>query len=650
MDNSDNSSFYAETILTNKNIIFKALFILVVSIVIGILVYTQIYDSKLEPIKNYQNSKIVLIQTEFAKKFSNIRKLTQVLANNEYLKKGNTPRYKLRDSKSLAKINKYFSDFGLMTPIISQIRWLDLTGSERFRVNFKDGKADIVQPQDLQNKMSRYYFREGLAIQPPNFFMSRIDLNVEYDNIVKPYEPTIRVTYRTDDKDYIVDGLIIVNFNLSDFFKNVKNISTDTAQIGIVNRDGYWLFNHEPEKEWGFMLDKPELNIAKVNPELWQSMRNQKEKVLKYFDESMYTLGSLPTLYSIKHNEKLNDVIYIYVKSDDKTLSNINNVALGYSILCSLIFLIIGSFILYREYRYNTILQQLFIELNTEKIELKSVNKQLSNTIQQQQLLQESFIEAQKLSSLGLLVAGVAHEMNTPVGGAIISVSNAQSVLKRLIEATQTGLTKSTLDSSSTRIKENLDLARINLDKAALLVKSFKKMAIDRNNEEFVNCNIKHVIEELLIALNSRLKTSKVKINTEFIDDININSRPGIISQVIENLIINALSHGFKKNQSGEIEIKVEKSSDDEVSIIVADTGCGIEKERQKTIFEPFHTSARGKGNIGLGLYMVSQWVTEILKGKLDLESDPNATAKFKTRFIIRLCTKDKVTKDCVEN
>ncbi|MEN8634357.1 HAMP domain-containing sensor histidine kinase [Pseudoalteromonas distincta] len=638
MNNHDINYVNNSPLVSKKNILMKVFFVIFIAVLICYLVYMQILQSKLMVMQGYQDEKLALVNTEFARELSSIKKLTKILANNNNLKRGSSSRFEYRDPQSLKKINKYFLDFGLMSPNISQIRWIDIVGNERFRVNFKDGQAQVVKPENLQNKMSRYYFRQGIAINSPDSFLSKIDLNMEYGAITTPIEPTIRVTHRTSENDYIVDGLIVINFNLTEFFKKIRDISSKDNQINIINSSSHWLFNNDPSKEWGIILKKPHYNLKNMNPKLWQILTSQSDHTIRYLDTDMYTIGKLPVLYSKKHKEALNETIYVYIKSGEQAIARVSLSAFLYASVCAFGFIIISTFFLYREHRSNNTINNLFDALKTEKIELKHVNKTLSKTIKQQQLLQKNLIEAQRLSSLGLLVAGVAHEMNTPIGGAIISVSNAESVIKRLSESIKIGLTKSQLENDTSSIKDNLELAKVNLDKAAVIVKSFKKMAIDRNNEDFIDCDLKDVINDLLIAFHSRLKNSKINVKTQFIGNINIKTRPGIISQVIENLVMNAFNHAFIKNQKGEIEIKA-INVDKKIKIIISDTGIGINKEKQISIFEPFYTTARGEGNTGLGLFMVMQWVTQILNAKLELDSNPESTEKFKTRFTITFPT-----------
>ena len=386
------------------------------------------------------------------------------------------------------------------------------------------------------------------------------------------------------------------------------------------------------------MLGKPQLAVSNLYPKLWDEILKQKDKnIFRYLDHKVYTFAKLPTFFSKNQKDVLNKDVYIYISSADGTLTEIKYTALKYALVFFIAVLSVGAFITYREQRYQQVLKRLFDELKSEKIALDDANQKLSTTIRQQQLLQESLIEAQKLSSLGLLVAGVAHEMNTPIGGAIISVSNAEATIRRLIAAIKSGLTKSQLEESTQSIESNLALAIVNLDKSVVLVKSFKKMAIDRNTDDIVTCCISKIIDNLLIAFHSRIKNSKIKVSTLILSEIDIKSRPGIISQVIENLVMNALNHGFQEGDAGEIEIKVENVDSNLLKLTVSDSGVGINEALQASIFEPFYTSARGKGNTGLGLYMVFQWVTQVLKGKIAVESDPNSEERFKTKFFIIL-------------
>lgn len=625
---------------SKKSVLLKSSFSLFITLFIGWLIYEQTYQEKINTIKAKQDEKLVLISGDFSKELSSIKKLTRILAQGPILK-SDTPNKPLQSKQRRDEINNYFLNFAAISTNIAQIRWLDTQGQEQYRINAANGIGKIVSPDELQNKQTRYYFQKGMQVSAPDIFATEIDLNIERNQIVIPHQPTIRVTYRTDKENYLLDGLLVVNFNLDYLFDQIKSYNQESTLISILNHDGFWLLNTDAELEWGFMYGKNEQTLALKKPELWQQIIDGNvEYGSHFFNHSLYTYRRF-SIFSLRENKgrisNADKELIILISSPNELLITVRNAALRLALICSGLLCLISFGFIYREYKFQNQLLALTHKLHIEKIELDIVNRELDATIKQQQQLQEGLIEAQKLSSLGLLVAGVAHEMNTPIGGAVISVSNADMALNKLNEAMKQGLTKSTLESTTTSIGENLALAKINLNKTAVLVKSFKKMAIDRHNDEFIACDIEKIIEELLLSLNSRLKNSPIKVKTIFLLNKQVISLPGIISQVVENLVVNALNHAFDEKQEGVIEIKVEQATNNRVRLSVSDNGKGVDGEIKADIFEPFYTSARGKGNTGLGLYMVYQWVTQVLKGDIKLHSEPQSDTYFKTQFIITL-------------
>ena len=625
---------------SKKSVLLKSSFSLFITLFIGWLIYEQTYQEKINTIKAKQDEKLVLISGDFSKELSSIKKLTRILAQGPILK-SDTPNKPIQSKQRRDEINNYFLNFAAISTNIAQIRWLDTQGQEQYRINAANGIGEIVSPDELQNKQTRYYFQKGMQVSAPDIFATEIDLNIERNQIVMPHQPTIRVTYRTDKENYLLDGLLVVNFNLDYLFDQIKSYNQESTLISILNHDGFWLLNTDAELEWGFMYGKNEQTLALKKPELWQQIIDGNvEYGSHFFNLSLYTYRRF-SIFSLRENKgrisNADKELIILISSPNELLITVRNAALRLALICSGLLCLISFGFIYREYKFQNQLLALSHKLHIEKIELDIVNRELDATIKQQQQLQEGLIEAQKLSSLGLLVAGVAHEMNTPIGGAVISVSNADMALNKLNEAMKQGLTKSTLECTTTSIGENLALAKINLNKTAVLVKSFKKMAIDRHNDEFIACDIEKIIEELLLSLNSRLKNSPIKVKTVFLLNKQVISLPGIISQVVENLVVNALNHAFDEKQEGVIEIKVEQATNNSVRLSVSDNGKGVDGEIKADIFEPFYTTARGKGNTGLGLYMVYQWVTQVLKGDIKLHSEPQSDTYFKTQFIITL-------------
>lgn len=627
--------------IQKRRVLMKSILMVVFSILVAWLAYQLIYNNKVDELKNIQNQKLFITTNLFSRELGGLGDLLTLLANGHALSSNNIEIDENSQTQSLSlksqqQIQNYFIKFGKDSSRIAQIRWLERSGQEAVRVEFTAGQAIVTQVTNLQNKQSRSYFKQGLQVAAPKMYFSPIELNVERGEVVKPIEPTIRVTVQTSAKTHLMDGMLIINYRLGKLLTTIRDHSIPEAQISIINREGYWLLNPQPAKEWGFMLDQPQLSLKTESPDLWLYQSQHSAGGDYIFDNVLSSFIPLATFEGSESGADTNQLL-LYATSSQRFLSQARSYSLFLALAIFLSLTVCGLFIIWRGYRYQDKLIALSLKLRNEQQELKRVNDSLNENIARQQLLQNELVEANKLSSLGLMVAGVAHELNSPIGGAIICVSNADNANDKLKKAMEEGLSKSQFRAGVELINTSLHLAIINLDKAVNHIKHFKRLAIDRVNEDYIDCLLDDIVSDLVISLDPSFKKGKVVLVEDIEADLVLRSRPGIISQVLENLTVNSLNHGFEPGQPGIIEIKARRLDADQICITVSDNGSGIPLAMQSNLFEPFVTSGRRKGNIGLGLYMVNQWVTKLLAGKLSFISEQNSNKEFATQFTVLL-------------
>jgi PAS domain S-box-containing protein len=241
---------------------------------------------------------------------------------------------------------------------------------------------------------------------------------------------------------------------------------------------------------------------------------------------------------------------------------------------------------------------------------------------------QDSLIEAEKLAALGRLVAGVAHEINTPVGTSL----TVASALERKTELFAAEVARGNLKRSS--LQEFIDVSRTassqlvaNLDRAAELIRSFKQVATDRNYSNQRSFNLGELTEQIFLSLRPGLRKQHLALNVECQPDLTMNSYPGPYGQVLTNLFLNAVAHAFPGGKEGTIDVKVRASGSDHVEILFLDDGCGMSLDVRHKAFDPFFTTRRDRGT-GLGLHIVYSIVTECLGGRLILDSAPGEGTK----------------------
>ncbi|MFN3859878.1 MAG: sensor histidine kinase [Roseateles sp.] len=267
--------------------------------------------------------------------------------------------------------------------------------------------------------------------------------------------------------------------------------------------------------------------------------------------------------------------------------------------------------------------------------ELTASNAELSEALQTLQKAQHELVESEKLASLGRLVAGVAHELNTPLGNALTVVSALDERYKQL-EAMLAGtvqLRRSTLEQLARDTRRGQDILQRNVQKAADLVSDFKQVATDQTSDLRRDFDLANVVEDVLVMVEPSFKHTPYVIQTDLCAGLTMNSYPGALGQVLTNLLMNALLHGLDGMAQGHVKVHCEPLGDAEALLSVSDNGRGMDESVRRRIFDPFFTTKLGTGGSGLGMHIVHSIVTNVLGGQIEVHSAPGQG----TQMLMRL-------------
>ncbi|HIJ83881.1 MAG TPA: GAF domain-containing protein, partial [Magnetococcales bacterium] len=257
----------------------------------------------------------------------------------------------------------------------------------------------------------------------------------------------------------------------------------------------------------------------------------------------------------------------------------------------------------------------------------------LEDYVESLQKYQHQLIRSERMAALGSMVAGVAHEINTPIGIAFTSATFLKSKTKKFSDLAQSGqLTYEPLHDYLNVALESSNLIETNLKRAAELVKSFKMVAVDQSSQELRKINLRSYLNEIILSMRPKLKNTKYSTSITCAEDFNLETFPGAISQILTNLVMNSLLHGFDELDRGEIKIDA-FLHDSECVLIYQDNGKGINPDGIKRLFEPFYTTRRSQGGSGLGMYVVYNQVTQKLKGTISCHSAIGEGVLFVIKF-----------------
>lgn len=289
-------------------------------------------------------------------------------------------------------------------------------------------------------------------------------------------------------------------------------------------------------------------------------------------------------------------------------------------------------------------LSQLIGELERSNEELRQTNESLEQRVADrtadleaalEKLLraQEDMVESEKLASLGRVVAGIAHELNTPIGNALTVASTIADTLKPLIgEYRAGGVRRSTLETVA-ESDPGLRILLRNLEKAAEMIANFKQVAVDQTSEQRRRFDLAKVTDEVLSTLRPSLRKTDHNLEVRLQPGLICDSFPGPYGQILTNLVMNAVVHAFEHKSAGTITVSVEATEGERVKLVVADNGAGMSEDVKRRIFDPFFTTRMGRGGSGLGLNIVLGFVNRVLGGTIRVDSQPDLGTRFIVEF-----------------
>lgn len=264
---------------------------------------------------------------------------------------------------------------------------------------------------------------------------------------------------------------------------------------------------------------------------------------------------------------------------------------------------------------------------------LEEQNAALNSALQALKEAQSELVRQEKLASLGRLVAGVAHEINTPLGICVTATSHLVQELKLTREDLASGqLDEDGLQEFFGIIDQTLRIMTTNTQRAAALVRSFKQVAVDQSSDDMRSFNLRKYLDEILLSLQPKLKGKPIKVEVECAPELQLRSYPGAISQIVTNMVVNSMVHGFAEGEPGKIRLSA-RSDGDMLALDYSDDGMGMDSATLGQLFDPFFTTKRGSGGSGLGAHILYNLVTGPLGGMVKVASAPGMGLHYTIRF-----------------
>ena len=511
---------------------------------------------------------------------------------------------------AIAQLQKQFFSAAELNNQYLQLRWIDTNGKERLRIDQGQTGPRIIAATNLQDKSDRYYFQNCMELVRGETYISPWDLNQEHGKIQVPYSPVIRIGQPLFRADGIRAGILIINLDAGNLIRGLDALARDwDLGFFLVDEEGEWIKGEKERDSWSGDLDRAE-PISERYPDLWEAIASEGAGEFTgegghwVFSRFSFRIIGLSTNWKIQSPSW-----WLISRLQTLTILGLH----GQSFLEALALLILGWITVFL----------IIVRQVAEQHEKKELEASLRNT-------RSRLIRAERLSSIGLLMAGLSHELNTPIGAAQLMTSSLMSELQPPEGNTATSKDNPVLleDRTLERIVEGLNLVSDCLERVAELVRTFKKMSVDRESMELRWFDLAEIVGDVARIMDRAVREKDHRLEVDVKPGIKIYGAPGPLSQVLQILLSNALEHAFPL-PGGSLSIKA-ASSDRTCYISVSDNGSGIDPDTITRVFDPFYTTGRGKGHTGIGLSIAQELVNSALQGQINVRSSRKGGTRFR--------------------
>ena len=594
------------------------------------LLYEHLLDARLEPLLRDQqislNEGVGVLNRHLAMLRGNVQFLTQQPLLAEVLRDPSED-----NRRALAQL---FAEFARSSAVYDQIRWLDERGAEQVRVDWRDGEPQVRDQALLHNQAQYYYFVETMNLPQGAFYLSRFDLNTDAGAVEQPLKPTLRGAEPVFDGEGKRRGILILNYLGQVLLQQLAEVAKSYGNnLTLVDYEGYWMLAANQQDAWGFALGKPDATLASRFPESWRRMQATRNGVFND-GQGYWAFNQFDPYQGEGATTGAGERWLLVSHLPSQQVQALSTAVLWQVLLFVGVMLTFGFLVALRLGLSECERNQVREALEASSQALLQRNAELRDTVDQLQRTRGALLQAENLSSLRTLVAGVAHELNTPIGAASMAASTLDKGNQDLQKGLGKELSQRTLEHFVQRNDEGLAIILNSLARMAQLTRAFKQLASDRASTERRRFDLAELVGEVMLLFAPKLKQSNHRVQLELPPSLLLDSYPGPLGQILQNLIDNALIHAFDADSAGVVTVRAEH--DDvrrECVIDVSDNGIGMHEDVLGKIFDPFFTTRRGRGGTGLGLHITHQLAVDILGADLQVRSTPGEGTQFRLRL-----------------